>query len=274
LGALSKLPWGQVIRFSREEHNLTAAETLRGSEAPSSRELIPLLESAAEAASTLRDSAVEVVAAKVSSGGKIDGAALEHEERAAHGLAWVATYAAAVEQLASYAKRMEGEGRFGEIERLLAEIGACEYLGQLFGGVMMSQGEIVRMHELGLDENDLIGFIAAARPLIENVTPKTRSRAVELIKHAQGAAAANYGDPGLDETFEDIRNEMRRFSEAEVVPKAQEWHLKDEYLPLPLIAKMSELGVFSLTLPEEYGGGRPRQEGQGGGSAEHMAGCI
>jgi (2S)-methylsuccinyl-CoA dehydrogenase len=233
---------------------LTAAETLRGSESPSSRELIPLLESAAEAASTLRDTAVEAVAAKVSWGGKIDGAALEREERAAHGLAWVATYAAAIEQLASYAKRMAGEGRFGEIERLLTQIGACEYLGQLFGGVMMSQGEIVRMHELGVDENDLIGFIAAARPLIESVTPNTRSSVVELIQHAQGAAAANYGDPGLDETFENIRNEMRRFSEAEVVPNAQEWHLKDEYIPLPLIAKMSELGVFSLTLPEEYGG--------------------
>jgi len=233
---------------------LTAAETLRGSEAPRSRELIPLLESAAEAASTLRDSAVEAVAAKVSSGGQIDSAALEREERAAHGLAWVATYAAAIEQLASYAKRVAGEGRFGEIERLLTQIGACEYLGQLFGGVMMSQGEIVRMHELGVDENDLIGFIAAARPLIESVTPDTRSSVVELIKYAQSAAAANYGDPGLNETFEDIRNEMRRFSEAEVVPNAQEWHLKDEYIPLPLIAKMSELGVFSLTLPEEYGG--------------------
>ena len=233
---------------------MTAAETLRGSEAPRSRELIPLLESAAEAASTLRDSAVEAVAAKVSSGGQIDSAALEREERAAHGLAWVATYAAAIEQLASYAKRVAGEGRFGEIERLLTQIGACEYLGQLFGGVMMSQGEIVRMHELGVDENDLIGFIAAARPLIESVTPNTRSSVVELIKYGQGAAAANYGDPGLNETFEDIRNEMRRFSEAEVVPNAQEWHLKDEYIPLPLIAKMSELGVFSLTLPEEYGG--------------------
>ena len=47
---------------------------------------------------------------------------------------------------------------------------------------------------------------------------------------------------------------MRRFSEAEVVPHAQEWHLKDEYVPMALIAQMSELGVFSLTLPEEYGG--------------------
>ena len=51
-----------------------------------------------------------------------------------------------------------------------------------------------------------------------------------------------------------IRDEMRRFSQAEVEPHAQDWHLKDEYVPLPLIAQMAELGVFSLTLPEEYGG--------------------
>jgi (2S)-methylsuccinyl-CoA dehydrogenase len=150
---------------------------------------------------------------------------------------------------------MEGNGRFGEIERLLTQIGASEYLGQLFGGVMMSQGEIVRMHELGLTKDQHVAILTEpVVQLITGTTPKTRAGAVELIKHAQGAAAANYGDPGLDETFEDIRNEMRRFSEAEVVPSAQEWHLKDEYIPLPLIAKMSELGVFSLTLPEEYGG--------------------
>jgi (2S)-methylsuccinyl-CoA dehydrogenase len=234
---------------------LTAAETLTGGEAPSVPELIPLLESAAEAAATLRDRAVEAVGAKVSSGGKIDGAALEREERAAHGLAWVATYVEAIKQIAEYARRMEGNGRFGEIERLLTQIGASEYLGQLFGGVMMSQGEIVRMHELGLTKDQHVAILTEpVVQLITGTTPKTRAGAVELIKHAQGAAAANYGDPGLDETFEDIRNEMRRFSEAEVVPSAQEWHLKDEYIPLPLIAKMSELGVFSLTLPEEYGG--------------------
>jgi (2S)-methylsuccinyl-CoA dehydrogenase len=240
--------------FLLEEHALSAVETLRGHASALTPDLIPLLDSAADAAKELRDRAVEAVSDKVSGGGTIDGAAFEREQRAAHGLAWTATYVAAIEQLASYAKRMKGEGRFGEMEGLLVQIGAAEYLSQLFGGVMMSQGEIVRTHELGVDENDLIGFIAAARPLIEATTPETRARAVELIKHAQGAAATNYGDPGLEETFEDIRNEMRRFSEAEVVPHAQEWHLKDEYIPLPLITQMSELGVFSLTLPEEYGG--------------------
>ncbi len=87
------------------------------------------------------------------------------------------------------------------------------------------------------------------------MTPEVRARAAaQLIKDAQGAAAANFGDPGLEETYEEIRNEMRRFSLAEVVPYAQEWHLKDEYIPIELITHMAELGVFSLTLPEEYGG--------------------
>jgi (2S)-methylsuccinyl-CoA dehydrogenase len=238
-----------------EEHDLTAVETFGGRAQAQSSELIPVIEKAAEAAGKLRDSAVEAMSGMVLRGGTIDGAAFEREQRAAHGLAWTATYVAAIEQLASYAKRMESERRFGEMERLLAQIGAAEYLSQLFGGVMMSQGEIVRLHELGVEEGELLNFLSpAVRTLIQTTTPETRARAVELIKQAQGAAAANYGDPGLDETYEDIRNEMRRFSQGQVVPHAQEWHLKDEYIPLPLISQMSELGVFSLTLPEEYGG--------------------
>ncbi len=121
----------------------------------------------------MRDRAIEAVAAKVSAGGKIDAVALEREQRAAHGLAWVATYAAAIEQIARYAKRMEDEGRFGEMERLLAQIGAAEYLSQLFGGVMMSQGEIVRLHELGVGDADQIGFLT---PAVRDPDPRHDAR--------------------------------------------------------------------------------------------------
>jgi len=216
-------------------------------------EFISLLDAAAEAAGMVRERAVAAVAAKVTASGKLDGAALEREQRAAHGLAWVATYAEALRQIASYARRMEGEGRFGEMEALLAQIGTAEYLSQLSGGVMMSQGEIVRLHELGLADKDQAALLTpAVRALIAGTTPATRARAVELIRGSQGTAA--FGDTGLDETLEAMREEMRRFSDAEVVPHAQEWHLNDEYVPLALIGQMAELGVFSLTLPEEYGG--------------------
>lgn len=62
------------------------------------------------------------------------------------------------------------------------------------------------------------------------------------------------GVTGLDETFEAIRSEMRRFADAEVVPHAQDWHRRNEYIPLSVIETMAELGVFGLTIPEEYGG--------------------
>ena len=232
---------------------MTVAETVKSRAAPHTPELLSQLDAVAEAATALRDRAVQGVAAKVAPGGKIDGPALEAEQHAAHGLAWVATYVEALKQIASYGRRMTVEGRFGEMEALLAEIGAAEYATQLLGGVVMSQNEIVRAHELGVSEKDHAIFLTPeVRALIASVKPETRSRLVALIKASQGNAT--YGDTGLDETLAAIRDEMRRFSEAEVEPHAQDWHLKDEYIPLPLIGQMAELGVFSLTLPEEYGG--------------------
>jgi (2S)-methylsuccinyl-CoA dehydrogenase len=216
-------------------------------------DLIPALDAVAAAAVKLRDQANVAVRAKVAPSGKIDAEALEREQHAAHGLAWIATYVEALRQIASYAHRMHGEGRFGEIEALLAQIGAAEYASQLFGGLMMSQNEMVRLGELGVAEKDQAAFLMSeVRALIHGTTPETRARAVALIRDAQGAVA--YGDTGLDETYQAIRDEMHRFSETEVVPHAQGWHLRDEYVPLELIGQMAELGVFSLTLPEEYGG--------------------
>jgi (2S)-methylsuccinyl-CoA dehydrogenase len=230
-----------------------ASEAKADSTSSHTADLIPLLESTAEAANILRDRSRDAVAGKVSQGGKIDGEALEREQHAAHGLAWIATYAEALNQVASYARRMSDEGRFGEMEALLAQIGAAEYAAQLYGGVVMSQGEIARAHELGVSEKDQTAFLNAnVRDLISGTTAATRARAIELIRGSQGAVA--YGDTGLDETVSAMREQMHRFSEAEVVPHAQDWHLKDEYVPMGLIGQMAELGVFALTLPEEYGG--------------------
>src|SRR5205823_5107144 len=61
-------------------------------------------------------------------------------------------------------------------------------------------------------------------------------------------------DHGLDDTLEAIREEMRKFTDSEVGPHAHGWHLSNRYIPLETIAHMAELGVFGLTVPEEYGG--------------------
>ncbi len=47
---------------------------------------------------------------------------------------------------------------------------------------------------------------------------------------------------------------MRKFADSEVIGNAQGWHRTNSYIPLEIIAQMSELGVFGLTIPEEFGG--------------------
>ena len=48
---------------------------------------------------------------------------------------------------------------------------------------MMSQNEIVRLHELGVAEKDQASFLTSeVRALIAGTTPATRARAIELIR--------------------------------------------------------------------------------------------
>ncbi|MGO4869531.1 MAG: acyl-CoA dehydrogenase family protein, partial [Roseiarcus sp.] len=199
----------------------------------------------ARAASALRE--------RVSDGGRLSAGKIEREQHAAHGLAWFATYVEAIKEMTGYARRMKAEGRFGETETLLTQVGLGEYLAQIFGGIPMNQGEIVRLGDFGLKADEIAQFRnEAVEALITGGnTPDARARLAVLIAEAHAGAI---GDPGLDETFEAIRTEMRRFADAEVVPHAQDWHRANAYIPLEIIAGLSEMGVFGLTIPEEFGG--------------------
>ncbi len=64
---------------------------------------------------------------------------------------------------------------------------------------------------------------------------------------------------GLDDELEMIRDQFRRFADEQVVPHAHDWHLNDELIPMEIIAELAELGVFGLTIPEEYRRPRPVQ---------------
>ena len=216
--------------------------------------LTSLCSEAAQAASTLLDKATAHIRAVVSEDGKLSADALEREQHAAHGLAWLATYAEALKQMAAYAERVEEEGRFGELEALITQIAFAEYLAQIAGGIPMSQGETVRPASLGLTREDIAAFSEApsVSALLNANTPPARAALTQLITQTQ--AAATFGDTGLDETYDAMREEMRRFSDTEVVPHAHEWHLANDYVPMDVISKMSELGVFGLTIPEEHDG--------------------
>ncbi len=215
--------------------------------------LLPFCEEAVQNAERLLVHAKATVREKVLASGALDPALIDREQHACHGLAWLATYVQAIKQITAYAKRLSSEGRFTELEALLVQVGVGEYAAQLLGGIPMSQSEIIRFHDLGLSDEDRDAFATpAVTALIHGNTPEARARLVKLLEDAQ--ATGEFGEGGLDETLEAMRGEMRRFVEAEVKPHAHEWHLKNEYIPLETIAKMNELGVFGLTIPEEFCG--------------------
>ena len=54
-------------------------------------------------------------------------------------------------------------------------------------------------------------------------------------------------------TLEMIRDQFRRFVDEKIKPDAHKWHLKDDFIPMPLIEQEAELGVFGLPVPEEWG---------------------
>lgn len=203
---------------------------------------------------TLLGDAISAVRGKVVVDGRISAARLEAEQHAAHGLSWLATYVMALREMKAYGERLQAEDRYGATEDYALRIGAGEYAAQIFGGIPMSQGEIVRLGALGLSAKPIAAARSdAAEALIaQGNTPENRVRLVSLFSQSDGAASV--GDPGLDETLEAIRSEMRRFCAAEVTPHAHEWHLQNHYIPMPVVEQMAELGVFGLTIPEEFGG--------------------
>ena len=198
--------------------------------------------------------AKEAVRARVTEHGRLSTAALEREQHGVHGLAWLATYIEAIREMLAYADRLAGEGRFGETEELLTRIGLGEYLAQIFGGIPMSQIEFVRPGDFGLDLAQVAAWSGRAVEILiaTGNTAAHRALLVERIDHA--AASPTIGDPGLDETLEAVRDQIRKFAEAEVAPHAHEWHLNNDYIPMEVIEGLAGLGVFGLTIPEEFGG--------------------
>jgi (2S)-methylsuccinyl-CoA dehydrogenase len=204
--------------------------------------LLNALETVAAEAESYAAAARSAVRARVTAGGKIDRVVADREQHIVHGLAWVATYAETLREVQAWARALADAGKFGETEQLLAKLLAGEYTAQLAGGVPMTQVEMIRPADFGV----------AAPAASLAITQAEKTRLAEVLR--DGAGRATLENTGLDEDFETIRDQFRKFADAEVVPFAHQWHLKDELIPIEIVEHMGALGVFGLTIPEEFGG--------------------
>ncbi len=185
-------------------------------------------------------------------GEKPSGAVLEENQYLTHGGAWLSTYVIALREMTHWAERLQADGRYGATESLILEIAFGEYLSQIAGGIMMSQNEFFRAWEIVPEAFQSLASNPAISDLMDKNKDATRRALVETITNFEGRSSV--GDDGLDEDIHMIREQFYRFAEDEVKPYAQNWHLKDEYIPLEVISNLAELGVFGLTVPENLGG--------------------
>ncbi|WP_084398668.1 acyl-CoA dehydrogenase family protein [Henriciella aquimarina] len=217
-------------------------------------DLIKTMQAAVVSLEAYGEDAKAAMKAKLAPEGKPDRKLLDAQQHSAHGLSWVITYVETLRETAHWAETMQAEGKFGEIEQLLSQILFSEYCAQLIGGIPMNQGEIIRPADLGVTKAGMQRLFepAVQRFLTEGKTSEAMAAAAKHLPDALGRATVE--ETGLDETLTMIRDQFRRFAEDKVVPYAHDWHLKDELIPMEVVTQMGELGVFGLTIPEEYGG--------------------
>ena len=216
--------------------------------------LSELTRSSLDAVSAITNRAKSAVAALVTDNGRISARLIDQHQTAAHGLAWLATYNEALQQMQAWADRLTADDRFTEVEALILQIAFGEYLSQIAGGIQMNQTEVVRAADLGLTAADLAPLNAPA-PTVLMARGNTQAARTQLAQLMQDRAAElTVGASGLDDELEMIRDQFRRFSREKVEPFAHDWHLKDELIPMEIIDEMAEMGVFGLTIPENLGG--------------------
>ena len=200
------------------------------------------------------DAAKEQVKKLVMEDGIVSKQLMAREQHAAHSLAWISTYKATLTELLNWAERLESENNFLETEQLILQFAFSEYLTQLWHGIPMSQLEYARPQDLGL-KNGLLTELSTSSVkdlMLNGNEAADRLKLADILQH--NFSSKNFGNLGLDDTSTMIIQEFKKFVEDDVAPYAHEWHLKDELIPMEVINKMADLGIFGLTIPEEYGG--------------------
>ena len=171
--------------------------------------------------------------------------AIDSEQRAAHGFAWVATSVAALEAVHDW---VQAGGGANPLDAKVAQLAFAETIQQLIGGLPMGQNEIFRPADLGLSDAAQ-ALREAARDLVDADHSALRAAIAAALAQGQWPSETLH-----DSDLDAIRDQYRRFTDAEILPHAHKWHLANDLIPDATVQQMAELGTFGVCIPEEFGG--------------------
>jgi (2S)-methylsuccinyl-CoA dehydrogenase len=204
----------------------------------------------ADAITGLVRQALDALGKRVLDGKRISSERLDQDQMAAHAIAYLAAEGAAIRQLGVWLAGLEAVGQATDLERLTSALYAADFVRQVSGGIELSSSESVPLSDLGLDRSAVAQAFASVTPFADRFgTSACHMELAALVKEQR------FGASGLfDDTLEATQAEFRKFADREVAPIAQDIHRRDVLIPLEMLEKLAELGVFGLTVPEEFGG--------------------
>jgi (2S)-methylsuccinyl-CoA dehydrogenase len=219
---------------------------------PEADGLIALCERGLALAEQLLGHARHAVAGVVVRDGRVDAKRMDAHQLAAHGFAWQATYVEAMRRTLIWVRDLRDANALTTVETSMLRLGFAEYLGQLTGGIPVSQTEMIRPGDVGVSA-EAAWNVLRDPVLAELSDPAALATARQHVVAA--AALQNFGDVGIaDETISAIRDQFLRYAATEIAPHAQGWHQRDELIPIGVVQQLAEMGVFGLTVGETYGG--------------------
>ena len=195
--------------------------------------------------------AKNILSQNVSINGKVDNALLEKFQHEAHGFAWFETYRLSLRETFNWYVSLKDQDKNTELESSILVYAFSEYLNQMRHGIMISQSEVIRPSTLGLEDSK---FSFCNSPEVKELVSFGISESVKktMISSIENGIFPNLGLN--DDTLDMIQDQFKKFTDEEIIPHANEWHLKDDLIPDQVLSKMAELGVFSIAIPESYGG--------------------
>ena len=200
---------------------------------------------------SISKAAKEILSQNVFNNGKVDNTLLEKFQHEAHGFAWFETYRFSLRETLSWFNKLKEQNKSSELESSILVYAFSEYLNQMRHGIMISQSEVIRPSTLGLEDN-IFSFCDASdvKELISyGISDSVKQTMIDSIENGI------FPNLGLnDDTLDMIQDQFKKFTDEEIIPHANEWHLKDDLIPDQVLSKMAELGVFSIAIPESYGG--------------------
>jgi (2S)-methylsuccinyl-CoA dehydrogenase len=188
--------------------------------------------------------AVRCTAALCSKGGRLDNALLDARQWICYELAW-----ANAEYLA--ARTIVGEAENASALDLglglaYATEAAVTILGRLEGVYIAAELDTAPLDEI------------AASPELRRLRREAgRPDVLAKLGAAVSDTSNEIGDVACDEETVMARDAFRRFAADMVMPVAEAIHRHDQTVPESLLQPLREMGVFGLSIPEEYGGSAP-----------------